>query len=310
MIYTVTLNPAIDYVVGLDTMNLGAVNRCCRETIEFGGKGINVSRVLHSLGIETTALGFVAGFTGQALEQGLQKMGLTTRFIPVSEGMTRINVKIHAGLETQINGIGPAISPDELDRLMAQLQTIGAGDTVVLSGSAPKCLPVDIYAQLMDHLPVGARTVVDTTGECLRWALSRNPWLVKPNLSELEEFFGISMITRDNVLFSARKMQEIGVKNVLVSMGAEGAMLLDEYGTAHWAAAPKGEAVNSVGAGDSMVAGFLASVTEGENYGLALRMGIAAGSATAFQTGLAKKTEILELLAGMETDKREILPKT
>ena len=241
MIYTVTLNPAIDYVVGLDAFVPGAVNRCNRENIEFGGKGINVSRVLHSLGIETTALGFIAGFTGQALEQGLQEMGLRTRFIPVSEGMT------------------------------------------------------DTYGKLMDCLPPQVRTVVDATGEALRCALSRKPYLVKPNLPELEDFFGIPMDTKEKVEFAARKMQEMGAKNVLVSMAAQGAMLLDEYGCTHWAKAPKGEVVNSVGAGDSMVAGFLASVSRGQDAASALRMGIAAGSATAFQTGLADNERIMEL---------------
>jgi 1-phosphofructokinase len=299
MIYTVTLNPAIDYVVGLDAFVSGAVNRCNRENIEFGGKGINVSRVLHQLGVETTALGFIAGFTGQALEQGLQEMGLRTRFIPVSEGMTRINVKIHAGQETEINGIGPQILPCELQQLMTQLGTIEAGDTVVFSGSIPKCLASDTYGKLMDCLPPQVRTVVDTTGEALRCALSRKPYLVKPNLPELEDFFGIPMDTKEKVEFAARKMQEMGAKNVLVSMAAQGAMLLDEYGCTHWAKAPKGEVVNSVGAGDSMVAGFLAAVTEGKNAEFALRMGIAAGSATAFQSGLAEKEKIMELLMEM-----------
>ncbi len=302
MIYTVTLNPAIDYVVGLDTFIPGAVNRCCRENMEFGGKGINVSRVLHHLGIQTTALGFIAGFTGQALEQGLQDMGIQTRFVSVAEGMTRINVKIHAGQETEINGIGPQITPNELQQLKAQLQSIGAGNTVVFSGSIPKCLAPDTYGKLMDCLPPEVRTVVDTTGEALRCALSRKPYLVKPNLTELEDFFGISMDTKENILSAGQKMQEMGAKNVLVSMAAQGAVLLDEYGHTHWAKAPQGEVVNSVGAGDSMVAGFLASVSKGEDYPFALRMGIAAGSATAFQTGLAENGRILELFMKSQMD--------
>ena len=302
MVYTVTLNPAIDYVVGLDTLTAGAVNRCSRESIEFGGKGINVSRVLHSLGIETTALGFIAGFTGQALEQGLQAMGISTRFIPVTEGMTRINVKIHAGQETEINGIGPQITAEDLNRLKAQLSAIGAGDTVVFSGSIPKCLGSDTYARLMECLRSDVRTVVDTTGEAMRQALCCKPFLVKPNLLELEEFFGITMDSKENILSAAGKIQELGAKNVLVSMAAEGAMLLDEHGQTHWEKAPQGEVVNSVGAGDSMVAGFLASISKGESYPVALRMGIAAGSATAFQTGLAGKAEVLELFMKNHTD--------
>lgn len=295
MIYTVTLNPAIDYVVALDKLIPGAVNRCNRENIEFGGKGVNVSRVLHNLDMETTALGFIAGFTGQALEQGLQRLGIPTRFIRAEKGMTRINVKIHAGQETQINGTGPEIKPNELAQLMAQLRCIGAKDTVVFSGSIPKCMGPDTYGTLMDCLSPGVRTVVDTTGDALRFALSRKPFFVKPNLQELEDFFGISMGKRENILSAAWKMKKMGAKNVLVSMAAQGAMLLDECGKVYWAEAPQGEAVNSVGAGDSMVAGFLASVSKGNSGDLALRMGVAAGSASAFQTGLANKGDILEL---------------
>jgi 1-phosphofructokinase len=299
MIYTVTLNPAVDYVVGLDALVSGAVNRCIREDVQFGGKGINVSRVLHQLGIKTIALGFVAGFTGQALEQGLQAMGIPTRFVAASEGMTRINVKINAGLETEINGIGPQINSDEMEQLMAQLCCAEPGDTVVFSGSLPKCLAAETYGRLIDCLKSGVGAVVDTTGDALRNALSRKPYLVKPNLQELQDFFGISMDTKENVLYAAGQMQEMGARNVLVSMAAQGAVLLDETGQAYWSAAPQGEVINSVGAGDSMVAGFLAAVTEGENAEFALRMGIAAGSATAFQSGLAEKEKIMELLMEM-----------
>ncbi len=302
MIYTVTLNPAIDYVVGLDALTVGAVNRCSRENMEFGGKGINVSRVLYHLGIETTALGFIAGFTGQALEQGLQGMGIPTRFISAADGMTRINVKIYAGQETEINGMGPQISLCELEQLMLQLRSIGVGDTVVFSGSVSKCLPADVYAQLMDCLRPGVRTVVDTTGQVLRSALTRKPFLVKPNLSELEDFLGISMDSKEHILSAAKIIQEMGARNVLVSMASQGAMLLDEHGDVHWSTAPQGKVVNSVGAGDSMVAGFLASISRGDSYSFALRWGIAAGSATAFQTGLAKKEEILELFMKIQPD--------
>lgn len=305
MIYTVTLNPAIDYVVGLDALIPGAVNRCSRETVELGGKGINVSRVLHNMGIKTTALGFIAGFTGRGLEQGLQAMGIPTRFISVLDGMTRINVKIHAGQETEINGIGPQVTAYELEMLMAQLAGVGPGDTVVFSGSVPKCLPADTYARLMDCLPLGVRTVVDTGADALRSALTRNPFLVKPNLAELEDFFGLSVKSRENILSAAGKLQEMGAKNVIVSMGAQGALLLDEFGRAHWAEAPQGVVVNSVGAGDSMVAGFLAAFSKGEDYAESLRMGIAAGSATAFQTGLAQIEQILELFMKIHPDFRE-----
>ena len=299
MIYTVTLNPAVDYVVGLDALVSGAVNRCIRADVHFGGKGINVSRVRHQLGIKTIALGFVAGFTGQALEQGLQAMGIPTRFVAASEGMTRINVKINAGMETEINGIGPQINSGEMEQLMAQLRCAEPGDTVVFSGSLPKCLAAETYGRLMDCLKSGVGAVVDTTGDALRNALSRKPYLVKPNLQELQDFFEISMDTKENILYAAGQMQEMGARNVLVSMASQGAVLLDETGQAYWSAAPQGEVINSVGAGDSMVAGFLAAVTEGKNAEFALRMGIAAGSATAFQSGLAEKEKIMELLMEM-----------
>ena len=301
MIYTVTLNPAIDYVVGLDAFVPGAVNRCNRENIEFGGKGINVSRVLHSLGIETTALGFIAGFTGQALEQGLQEMGLSTRFIPASEGMTRINVKIHAGQETEINGIGPQILPCELQQLMTQFGTIEAGDTVVFSGSIPKCLASDTYGKLMDCLPPQVRTVVDATGEALRCALSRKPYLVKPNLPELEDFFGIPMDTKEKVEFAARKMQEMGAKNVLVSMAGDGALLITKEGKVYKAPAAKGKVVNSVGAGDSMVGGFLAALEQGDDLTEALAFGTASGGATAFSVGIANFEKIMEIYETVKT---------
>lgn len=297
MIYTVTLNPAIDYVVGLDALEVGAINRNCREAFQFGGKGINVSNVLRSLGMETLALGFVAGFTGEALEKGLRDMGLVTRFVHVVQGMTRINVKIKAAEETEINGIGPQITPSDMEALCAQLDEAGAGDTVVLSGSVPKCLGSDIYARIMKRLDGrGMRTVVDATGQALKSTLQHRPFLVKPNLQELSDFFGKTIDSDESIQLAALEMQKMGAKNVLVSMAGEGAYLLDETGKSHRIQCPVGEVVNSVGAGDSMVAGFLTGYLQTADFGYALKLGTAAGSATAFSTGLASSQQINQLI--------------
>lgn len=300
MIYTVTLNPAIDYVVGLEQLNIGAINRNCREEIQFGGKGINVSNVLRTLGVATTALGFVAGFTGEALEKELDGMGLTTRFIHVEQGMTRINVKIKALEETEINGIGPVITAADMDQLYRQLDTLEAGDTLVLSGSVPKCLESDTYAAILRRLQgKKIRTVVDTAGNALRETLSYGPFLVKPNHHELADFFGICLKTEEDILNAAEKMQKLGARNVLVSMAGEGALLLDETGCVHRIRSPQGTVVNSVGAGDSMVAGFLAGFEKTGDYAYALKLGVAAGSATAFSSGLAEKAAIEALFTAI-----------
>lgn len=291
------MNPAIDYVVGLDVLEPGTINRNRREELQFGGKGINVSNVLHNLGMETVALGFIAGFTGDALEKGLRNMGLTTRFIPVAQGMTRINVKIKAEEETEINGIGPEITPPDMEKLHAQLLQAGAGDMVVLSGSIPGCLSADTYAQILKRLEgKGARAVVDATGRALKAALDYRPFLVKPNLQELRDFFGKSMDTEKNIKNAALEMQKMGARNILISMAGEGALLLDETGAFHRIQCPRGAVVNSVGAGDSMVAGFLAGFLRTGDYGCALKLGTAAGSATAFSTGLATIDKIKELM--------------
>lgn len=297
MVYTVTLNPAIDYVVGLDALKPGAINRNRREEIQFGGKGINVSNVLRCLGVDTVALGFVAGFTGEALENGLRDLGLATDFICVKQGMTRINVKIKAAEETEINGIGPQITPSDMEMLYTQLLRAGAGDTVVLSGSVPKCLPADTYARILKRLDgKGIRTVVDATGQVLKEALAYCPFLIKPNIRELEDFFGESMDTDEKVRSAAEKMQKMGAKNVLVSMAREGAVLLDETGAFHRMKCPTGVVVNSVGAGDSMVAGFLAGFLQTSDYEYALKLGTAAGSATAFSVGLGTAAQINNLM--------------
>lgn len=298
MIYTVTFNPAIDYVVRLDGgLKLGEINRNTAEEYQFGGKGINVSNVLKTLELDTIALGFVAGFTGKGLEKGLQSMGLTTRFIQV-EGMTRINVKVKAQEETEINGIGPVIMDSDMNKLYAQLDEIRPGDTLVLSGSIPSCLSSDTYERIMAHLfGRDISIVVDATRDLLVNVLKYRPFLIKPNNHELGEIFGTVLTTDEQIIDCARKLQKMGGRNILVSMAGDGALLLDETGTPHRIGCPKGKVINSVGAGDSMVAGFLAGWLQTGDYGYALKLGTAAGSATAFSLGLAKKRQIDALLA-------------
>lgn len=298
MIYTVTLNPAIDYVVRLGgSLQPGGINRSAQEDYEFGGKGVNVSRVLHALGVESALLGFVAGFTGEGLERGLREMGLDTRFIRLPGGMTRINVKLKAGEETEINGMGPRIAPEDMDRLYAQMEEIGEGDVLVLSGSMPSGLPEDTYARIMARVSGrGVRVVVDASGALLESVLACRPFLIKPNHIELGGIFGRTLDTDEEIEACARSLQKMGARNVLVSMASRGALLVDEFGTAHRIGCPAGQVVNSVGAGDSMVAGFLAGYLESGDYSHALRLGTAAGSATAFSMGLAQREQIERLL--------------
>lgn len=300
MIYTVTFNPAIDYVVQLpDPLALGEVNRAAAEDYQFGGKGINVACILHTLGCPATALGFVAGPTGRWLEQGLRDKGLATDFIPAAQGLTRINLKIHAGnQETELNGIGPQIGPEEMARLEAQLDKLAAGDALVLAGSIPACLPADSYERLMDRLAGrGVLIAVDASGELLARVLRCRPFLIKPNHHELAEILGRELHGDEEIAAGAAELQAKGARNVLVSMAGEGALLLDETGRTHRAKAPHGKVINSVGAGDSMLAGFLAGWLQTGDYAQALRLGSAAGSATAFSLGLASREKIQELLA-------------
>ena len=298
MIYTVTFNPAIDYVVQLrGPLTLGGINRNDAEAFQFGGKGINVSNVLNVLGHKNTALGFIAGFTGQGLEKGLQEMGVDTRFIRV-EGMTRINVKLKAQEETEINGLGPVITDQNMAKLYAQLNTLVSGDVLVLSGSIPASLPGDTYEKIMAHLHGrGISIAVDATRDLLVNVLKYHPFLIKPNNHELGEIFGKKLSSDEEIIACAEKLQEMGGRNILVSMAGDGALLLDEKGNAHRIGCPKGTVINSVGAGDSMVAGFLAGWLETGDYGYALKLGTAAGSATAFSLGLADKAHITALLA-------------
>lgn len=298
MIYTLTLNPAIDYVVQLARpLTTGIINRSQSEALQFGGKGINVSNVLRTLGQETVALGFVAGFTGMSLQQGLEDMGLTTCFIHLPHGNTRINVKVKDGNETEINGAGPDITEDAMQALFSQLDMLVDGDVLVLSGSAPACLENNTYAAILSRLQGrGIAAVVDACGALLTNTLPYKPFLVKPNRQELEELFQVTLSSDEQIVQCARTLQQQGAQNVLVSLGSDGALLLDENGNVHRLYCPAGHVVNSVGAGDSMVAGFLAGWQQTRSYRHALKLGIAAGSATAFSLGLADKAAIETLL--------------
>ena len=298
MIYTVTFNPAIDYVVHFDHLKPGEINRNESEEFQFGGKGINVSNVLRTLGLDTVALGFVAGFIGEGFEKGLAEMGLKTDLIHVKEGMTRVNVKIKADEETEINGIGPVITAADMGLLYEKLDAIGPDDVLVLSGSIPKCLPGDTYERIMARLDGrGIPIAVDATKDLLVNVLKYHPFLIKPNNHELGEIFGKVLKTDEEIVECAKKLQEMGGRNILVSMAGDGALLLDETGAVHRIGCPKGKVKNSVGAGDSMVAGFLTGWFTKHDYSYALKLGTATGSATAFSIGLAEKPLIDELMA-------------
>ncbi len=293
MIYTVTFNPSLDYIVSMDGFEMGMTNRTTAEQMFPGGKGINVSIVLSNLGIKNTALGFTAGFTGEQIEKEIQKMGLLTDFIHVANGISRINVKLKDYDGTEINGMGPDIDSACVTRLYEKLEQLGAGDILVLAGSIPKCLPDSIYSDILERLQnKGVLFVVDATKDLLLNVLRYHPFLIKPNNHELGEIFHVTLDTREDVVPYAKKLQGQGAGNVLVSMAGEGAVLVDEKGGVHMLAAPKGTLVNAVGAGDSMVAGFLAGWTRKQDYEYAFRMGISAGSASAFSELLATKEEV------------------
>ncbi len=297
MIYTVTFNPAVDYVMRLDTMKTGTVNRSEKEEIYFGGKGINVSLVLKQLGIESTALGFLAGFTGKAIEDGVAAQGIRTDFVRLEKGNSRINVKIKAEKETELNGQGPEISENAVRQLFEKLEKLKNDDMLILAGSIPDTLPADIYERILEKLSgKGIRFVVDATKDLLKNVLKYKPFLIKPNNHELGEIFGVTPKTNDDIIKYAGELQKMGAQNVLVSMAGDGSILTDENGNTHIMGVPKGKVVNSVGAGDSMVAGFVAGYLEKKDYDYALRLGTASGSATAFSAGLAQKEDIYKLL--------------
>ena len=297
MIYTVTFNPAIDYVVRMDQFILDTVNRTTAEEIYYGGKGINVSTVLKELGQDSVALGFIAGFTGNEIAQGLKKQGIQTDFICLKEGMSRINVKIKAQQETEINGQGPHIDAQALEALFQKLDLLQKDDVLILAGSIPSSMPEDSYEQIMKRMDgKGILTVVDATKNLLVNVLKYHPFLVKPNNHELGEIFQTVLKTSDEIVEAAKKLQQMGARNVLISMAGDGAILVEENGEIHQIGVPKGNVQNSVGAGDSMVAGFMAGYLEKNDYLYALRLGTASGSATAFSKGLAVKEEIERLL--------------
>ncbi|MBD5475051.1 MAG: 1-phosphofructokinase [Lachnospiraceae bacterium] len=293
MIYTVTFNPSLDYIVSVDDFKLGLTNRTSSELLLPGGKGINVSTVLMNLGIESTALGFIAGFTGEEVIRRLEEMGVQNGFIRIEEGFTRINLKLKTIDGTEINGQGPVISEDKVELLMDKLNALGDGDTLFLSGSIPASMPNDAYQRIMERLDGrGVQIVVDATKDLLVKVLPYHPFLIKPNNHELGEIFGVELKTRESVLPYGKKLQEMGAQNVLVSMAGEGAVLIAADGTVYDAPAPKGTLINGVGAGDSMVAGFMAGYMQKQDYKYAFHMGVAAGSASAFSENLATKQEI------------------
>ena len=297
MIYTVTLNPSIDYIVRLDSFVHGITNRTTSEEYYYGGKGINVSCVLAELDLDSTAYGFVAGFTGDAIEKGIRNDRIITDFIKLKHGISRINIKIKAGEETEINCQGPHIDEMELERLLQKIDRIANGDTIIIAGSVPNTLPDDIYERMLERIKYkDVRIVVDATKKLLVNSLKYKPFLIKPNRQELSEIFQTDVKTEEQIEKYAAELQGMGAKNVLVSLGGDGAMLIDEFGTKHKAGVLKEKVVNTVGSGDSMVVGFVAGYEKEKNYSYALKLGSVCGNATAFLSGLATKAKINELM--------------
>ena len=294
MIYTVTFNPSLDYIVSVDDFKLGLTNRTSSELMFPGGKGINVSIVLKNLGIQSTALGFMAGFTGKEIARRLEEEGVASDFIQIEEGISRINLKLKSIDGTEINGSGPKIPKEKVEELMKRLNTMKEGDVLFLAGSIPASMPDDIYSRIMKELKdKGIIIVVDATRDLLMNVLEYRPFLIKPNNHELGEIFGVNLSTKESVVPYAKKLQEKGARNVLISMAGEGAVLVSEDKSVFMAEAPKGTLINGVGAGDSMVAGFLAGWMKSHDYKEAFRMGVACGSASAFSEYLAD-SEMIE----------------
>ncbi len=300
MIYTVTFNPSLDYIVSVDDFTLGRVNRTTKELVYPGGKGVNVSLVLKNLGMENTALGFTAGFTGTEIERGLKEWGCLTDFIRIPQGMSRINMKLRSREESEINGQGPEISEEALEELYRKLDVMKQDDVLVLAGSIPNRMPDSSYEQILARVQDRQiRTVVDATGDLLVNVLKYHPFLIKPNNHELEEIFNVPMDSRETIVRYAGKLQEQGAGNVLISMAGDGAILVAEDGSVQESPAPEGTLVNSVGAGDSMVAGFITGYLKSRSYEEAFHMGIAAGSASAFSERLATQAEVDGILEQM-----------
>lgn len=308
MVYTLTMNPAIDYTVYLDELRVGEIQRACREGICFGGKGINVSRVLTVLGVENVALGFLAGFTGRAIADGLSAEGLRTDFCFLPSGMTRINVKLRHGTETDVNCTGADISAEALTGLCDKLEVLREGDVLVLAGSTPRGISKTVYADILALVSGrGILSVVDADGELLLRSLPCAPFLIKPNREELESVLGRSLKDDRSVVDGARELQRCGARNVLVSLGGDGALLLTESGEVYRMDAAAGECVNSVGAGDSMLAGFIAGyLASSGNVEYALRLGTAAGAASAFSEGLATREGIDAILRTLPDARRGV----
>ena len=300
MIYTVTFSPAVDYVVDLKTLEKGAINRSQGEHCLAGGKGINVSIVLANMGKPSVATGFLGGFTGDFIRKDLENRGIASAFVEV-DGNTRINVKLRGEEETAINGQGPDIKPEQIEELMAQLEKLGPNDLLVISGTVPSSLPSDIYEKICERVKdTRCELVVDATKDILLNTLKYHPLLVKPNQEELEEMFHVEIHNEEELIENAEKLVALGAKNVIVSLGGDGALLVGEGRKPLHLQAPQGKVVNTVGAGDSLVAGFIDEYTNSGNIAHAFRKGIATGSASAFSEGLATKEEVEALLKKME----------
>ena len=298
MIYTLTLNPSIDYVVHLKEFVSGITNRTTSEEYYIGGKGINVSCILSELGVKSTALGFTAGFTGEAIERSLQEQGIRSDFIRLKNGISRINIKVKAETESEINCQGPHIEQDEFERLLDMTDKIGDGDTIVLAGSIPRTVADDTYERILKRLEdKNIRTVVDATGKLLVNCLKYKPFLIKPNKQELSEIFSAKAESAEEIELYAKKLMQMGARNVIVSLGGDGAVLFAEDGNTYKTGVVKDKVLNTVGSGDSMVAGFIAGYQQTNDYGYAMRLGTACGNATAFSFGLATKQKIDEVLA-------------
>lgn len=301
MIYTITFNPALDYISQVENFEIGKINRTKTEKILPGGKGLNVSTVLKNLGLGSTALGFIAGFTGEELKRKIEEHGIETDFVKVKNGITRINVKISSNEETALNGNGPEISENELQQLLEKIDKIKKGDIVILAGNVPKCIKNNIYEIICFKLEKnGVTFIVDSTRELLINVLKYKPFLIKPNKDELQETFNVKINTNEEIVEYAKKLQEMGAQNVLISLGGEGAILITKEGKQYYKQAPKGQVVNTVGAGDSMVAGFIAGYLKSGDYEQALKMGIATGSASTFSMNLATKEEVEILLKNIK----------
>lgn len=297
MIYTVTFNPSLDYIVTVRDFKPGIVNRTCEEIMFPGGKGINVSIVLKNLGMDSTVLGFTAGFTGKEIQRRVTEMGCKEELIPITKGLSRINVKLRSNEESEINGMGPVIDEEAIRALYEKLDTLKEGDVLVLAGSIPSSMPETMYMDIMKYLEGrGVMVAVDATKDLLVNVLPYHPFLIKPNNHELGEIFQVTLKEKDDVITYAKKLQEKGARNVLVSMAGDGAVLVSEDGSVYKSEAPKGKVVNSVGAGDSMVAGFLYGYLTSGDYKTAFKTGISCGSASAFSENLATKPEVEAIL--------------